>query len=54
MLLAGLAGGLVALSCMPQVPRARILVILITSALMGGYLSSSLRRTGRTGRVIPP
>ncbi len=37
MLLAGLAGGLVALSCMPQVPRARILVILITSALMGGY-----------------
>lgn len=37
LLLAGLAGGLVALSCMPQVSRPRMLVMLITSALMGGY-----------------
>jgi dolichyl-phosphate-mannose--protein O-mannosyl transferase len=37
LLLVGLAGGLVALSCMPQVSRTKMLVTLITSALVGGY-----------------
>lgn len=37
LLLVGLAGGLVALSCMRQVSAVRMLVSVFTSALVGGY-----------------
>lgn len=42
MLLAGLAGGLAMLSSLPPVSRPRAVMILITSALMGGYVGPML------------
>ena len=42
MLLAGLAGGLAMLSSLPSVSRPRAVMILITSALMGGYVGPML------------